>query len=223
MKITADGNGIVIKKLFKSEEIPYKDIAKITVEGLNRTVIRTRSGEEYVDTAHMGITFNYPIVMDKIFQSNIVFEDKFATSALTEKIIEEENKQEYVDSLVAVFEPEAREIIKTKLGERHDIAIEVMEIHRDTVLCMRLLRDGIEVADYPNAYEHYDDMEIRAAFDTETLLMLTEWDPLSRSGRYIVALDDEDAKDEKTALIEAVDYFCDEYLELNSREYLDAL
>lgn len=171
----------------------------------------------------MGITFNYPIVMDKIFQSNIVFEDKFATSALTEKIIEEENKQEYVDSLVAAFEPEAREIIKTKLGERHDISIEVMEIHRDTVLCMRLLRDGIEVADYPNAYEHYDDVEIMAAFDTETLLMLTEWDPLSRSGRYIVALDDEDAQDEKTALIEAVDYFCDEYLELNSREYLDAL
>lgn len=223
MKITADEYGIFIKKLFKSEKIPYKDITKITIEGLNRTVIKTRFGEEFVDTELMGITFNYPVVMDKILQSNIVFEDKFATSTLTEKIIEEANKQEYVDSLVAAFEPEAREIIKTRLGERHDISLEVMEIHRDTVLCMRLLRDGVEVTDYPDPYEAYDDVKIRTAFDTETLLMLTEWDPVGRDGKYIVALDDEDAKDEKTALLESVNDFCDDYLEVNSREYLDAL
>lgn len=223
MKITADENGIIVKKLFKSEEIPYKEITKITIEGLNRCVIKTRSGEEYVDTVHMGITFNYPVVMDKIVQLGIAFEDKFIVSDFPHKFIDELNKQEYVDTLVAAFEPEAREIIKTRLGERHDISLEVMEIHRDTVLCMRLLRDGVEVTDYPDSYKDYDDVKIREAFDTETLLILTEWDPLSRSGKYIVGLDDEEAHDEKAALIESVNDFCDDYLEVNSREYLDAL
>lgn len=223
MKIEANEYGIVIKKLFKSTEVPYKDISKIVIEGLNRTVIYTRSGEEYADTEHMGITFNYPLVMDKIFQSNIGFEDKFIVSDFPNKIIEEADKKEFVDSLVASFEPEAREIIKTRLGERHDISLEVMEIHRDTVLCMRLLRDGHEVMDYPHPYEDYDDVKIRTAFDTETLLILTEWDPVGRNGKYIIGLDDEEAEDEKTALLDAVSEFCDEYLEVNSREYLDAL
>lgn len=223
MKIEANEYGIVIKKLFKSTEIPYKEITKITIEGLNRTVIQTRSGEEYVDTMHMGITFNYPVVMDKIFESNIVFEDKFIVSDFPHKFIKEADKKEYVDSLVASFEPEAREMIKSRLGERHDISLEVLEIHRDTVLCMRLLRDGVEVTDYPDSYKDYDDVKIREAFDTETLLILTEWDPVGRDGKYIVGLDDEEAKDEKAALLASVSEFCDDYLEVNSREYLDAL
>ncbi len=223
MKIEANEHGIVFRKLFKSTEIPYKDISKIVIEGLNRTVIYTRSGEEYVDTEHMGITFNYPVVMDKIFQSSIVFEDRFIVSDFPHKIINEADKKEYVDSLVASFEPEAREIIKTRLGDRHDISLEVLEIHRDTVLCMRLIRDGAEVRDYPHPFEDYDNVKIRTAFDTETLLILTEWDPVGRDGKYIVGLDDEEAKDEKAALLASVSEFCDDYLEANSREYLDAL
>ncbi|MDY6338765.1 MAG: hypothetical protein SPL61_03940 [Saccharofermentans sp.] len=58
---------------------------------------------------------------------------------------------------------------------------------------------------------------------TETLLILTEWDPVGRDGKYIVGLDDEEAKDEKAALLASVSEFCDDYLEANSREYLDAL
>ena len=148
MKITANENGIVIKKLFKEVEIPYGSIEKIVIEDQNRTVISTRSGDEYIDASPMGITFNYPIVADKIVQLNIAFEDKWVVSDYSDTIIEEENKQEYVDSLLASFEPEASKMIKERLGERHDISLEVLEIHRDTVLCMRLLRDGVEVADY---------------------------------------------------------------------------
>ena len=224
MKITADENGIVIKALLKKTEIPYGDIEKIVVEGQNRTVIKTRSGDEYVDTAFMGITFNYPVVADKIVQMNIAFEDKMVVSDYSDTVIEEENKQEYVDSLLASFEPEAGRMIKERLGERHDISLEVLEIHRDTVLCMRLLRDGIEVTDYPDSFKEYDDVKIREAFETQCLLMLCEWDPLSRSGRYIIALDNENFPDDnKAALLELVSEFCDGYLEVNSREYLDAL
>lgn len=224
MKITADENGIVIKALLKKTEIPYGDIEKIVVEGQNRTVIKTRSGDEYVDTAFMGITFNYPVVADKIVQMNIAFEDKMVVSDYSDTVIEEENKQEYVDSLLASFEPEAGMMIKERLGERHDISLEVLEIHRDTVLCMRLLRDGIEVTDYPDSFKEYDDVKIREAFETQCLLMLCEWDPLSRSGRYIIALDNENFPDDnKAALLELVSEFCDGYLEVNSREYLDAL
>jgi hypothetical protein len=57
----------------------------------------------------------------------------------------------------------------------------------------------------------------------ETLLILTEWDPVGRDGKYIVGLDDEEAKDEKAAILASVSEFCDDYLEANSREYLDAL
>lgn len=224
MKITADENGIVIKALLKKTEIPYGDIEKIVVEGQNRTVIKTRSGDEYVDTVFMGITFNYPVVADKIVQMNIAFEDKMVVSDYSDTVIEEENKQEYVDSLLASFEPEAGMMIKERLGERHDISLEVLEIHRDTVLCMRLLRDGIEVTDYPDSFKEYDDVKIREAFETQCLLMLCEWDPLSRSGRYIIALDNENFPDDnKAALLELVSEFCDGYLEVNSREYLDAL
>ena len=104
----------------------------------------------------MGITFNYPIVADKIVQLNIAFEDKWVVSDYSDTIIEEDTKQEYVDSLLASFEPEASKMIKERLGERHDISLEVLEIHRDTVLCMRLLRDGVEVADYHDSFKDYD-------------------------------------------------------------------
>ena len=224
MKIAANENGIVIKKLFKEVEIPYGSIEKIVIEDQNRTVISTRSGDEYIDASPMGITFNYPIVADKIVQLNIAFEDKWVVSDYSETIIEEDTKQEYVDSLLASFEPEASKMIKERLGERHDISLEVLEIHRDTVLCMRLLRDGVEVADYHDSFMDYDDVKIREAFETQCLLMLSAWDPLSRSGSYIIALDNENFPDDnKAALLELVSEFCDGYLEVNSREYLDAL
>ena len=224
MKITANNDGIVISKVFKTTVIPYKDIEKIVVEGEKRTVIMTRAGDEYVDTSFMGVTFNYPVVADKIVQMNIAFEDKFVVSDYSETVIEEENKQEYVDSLLASIEPEARMMIKERLGERHDISLEVLEIHRDTVLCMRLLRDGVEVSDYHDSFKYYDDVKIREAFETQCLLMLCEWNPLSRSGRYIIALDNENFPDDnKAALLELVSEFCDGYLEVNSRAYLDAL
>ena len=172
----------------------------------------------------MGVTFNYPVVADKIVELNIAFEDKFIVSDYSDTIIEEENKQEYVDSLLGSFESEASKMIKARLGERHDISLEVLDVHRDTVLCMRLLRDGVEVSDYHDSFKDYDDVKIREAFETQCLLMLCEWDPLSRSGRYIIALDNENFPDDnKAALLELVSEFCDGYLEVNSREYLDAL
>ncbi|MBP5311047.1 MAG: hypothetical protein J6Z05_10670 [Lachnospiraceae bacterium] len=224
MKITANNEGIVISKMFKVIVIPYGDIGKIVVESDRKTVIVTRAGEEYIDTSFMGVTFNYPVVADKIVELNIAFEDKFVVSDYSDTIIEEENKQEYVDSLLASFEPEASKMIKARLGERHDISLEVLDVHRDTVLCMRLLRDGVEVSDYHDSFKDYDDVKIREAFETQCLLMLCEWDPLSRSGRYIIALDNENFPDDnKAALLELVSEFCDGYLEVNSREYLDAL
>ena len=183
MKITANNDGIVIKKVFKDTVIPYGDIKKIVVESDRRTVIMTRAGDEYVDTTFMGITFNYPVVADKIVEQNIAFEDKFIVSDYSETVNEEDNKKEYVYSLLESFEPEAGKMIKARLGERHDISLEVLEIHRDTVLCMRLLRDGAEVSDYHDSFKDYDDVKIREAFETQCLLMLCEWDPLSRSGR----------------------------------------
>ena len=224
MKITANNEGIVISKMFKVIVIPYGDIGKIVVESDRKTVIVTRAGEEYIDTSFMGVTFNYPVVADKIVELNIAFEDKFVVSDYSDTIIEEENKQEYVDSLLASFEPEASKMIKARLGERHDISLEVLDVHRDTVLCMRLLRDGVEVSDYHDSFKDYDDVKVREAFETQCLLMLCEWDPLSRSGRYIIALDNENFPDDnKAALLELVSEFCDGYLEVNSREYLDAL
>lgn len=53
MKIAANENGIVIKKLFKEVKIPYGSIEKIVIEAQNRTVISTRSGYEYIDTTHL--------------------------------------------------------------------------------------------------------------------------------------------------------------------------
>jgi hypothetical protein len=224
VKITANENGIVIKKMFKSTEIPYSEISSVVIEGKDKTVIKTRSGEEYVDTSFMGITFNYPVFADKIVEVGIAFEDRFIVSDLSDTIIEESDKQEFVDSLIVSFEPEAREIIQTRLGERHDISLEVLEIHRDTVLCMRLLRDGVEVTDYHDSFKAYDDVKIREAFETQCLLMMCSWDPLFRSGRYINALDHENfPDDDKAALLELVSEFCDGYLEVNSREYLDKI
>ena len=97
MKITANENGIVIKKMFKSTEIPYKEITQVVIEGKDRTVIKTRSGEEYVDTSFMGITFNYPVFADKIVEVGIAFEDRFIVSDLSDTIIEESDKQGFVD------------------------------------------------------------------------------------------------------------------------------
>lgn len=224
MKITANENGIVIKKLLKDIEIPYNDITKIIIEGKDRTIIQTRSGEEYIDTTFMGITFNYPIVVDKLVECDIAFDDRYVVSDYSDTIIEENKKQEYVDSLLKEFEPEASKMIKSRLGERHDISLEVLEIHRDTVLCMRLLRDGVEVTDYHDSFKAYDDVKIREAFETQCLLMLCEWNPLTHSGKYIIALDNENFPDDnKEALMELVSEFCDGYLEVNSREYLDRI
>ena len=224
MNITANEKGIVIKKLFKTIEIPYKDIAGISIENDRCTLIKTRSGEEYTDTSFMGVVFNYPLVADKIFEFNVPFEDRFVVADYSDTIIEEEDKQGYVDSLLTDFEPDASEMIRTRIGARYDISLEVLEVHRDTVLCMRLLRDGKEVSDYHDSFKEYDDIKIREAFETQCLLMLCKWDPLSRSGSYIVALDNENFPDDnKAALLELVSEFCDGYFETHSREYLDSV
>ena len=224
MKIIADDKGLVVKKLFKDIRIPYQEITRIIVTSRDKTVITTRSGEEYEDSQLYGLTFAYPIIMDKIVLHDITFEDRFIVSDYNDSFIDENEKQQYVDSLVSSFEPDANEMIKSRLGPRHDISLEVLEIHKQTVLCMGLKRDGVLVTDLPDCFKEYDDVKVPVSFDTQCLLMMCSWQPGIRSGKYIKALDHENFPDDnKAALMELVEEFCDSYLEVNSREYLDSL
>ena len=224
MKVEADENGIHINKLFKKITIPYGNIAKIVVTSRDDTVITTKDGEEHTATMLYGLTFSYPVVMDKIVSLNIAFEDKAIMSDSMDSIIDESEVQGYIDNLLKDFTEDARSVIKTRLGDRHDLELEVLDIHREKVLSMRLLRDGKRVSDFSYAVTKYDDTEIPVSFEAQSLLMLCTWNPALRSGTYIVMLDaDSFPQGNKNALMELVNEFCDSYLEANSREYLDAL
>lgn len=224
MKIGADEKGIYINKLFKKITIPYGEIAGIVVRSRDETVITTKDGEEYIEKAPYGLMFNFPVVMDKVVEFNIPFEDRFTMSDSMDSIIDESEVNGYIDSLLEKFREDARAVIKSRLGERHDLELEVLDIHREKVLCMRLIRDGNIVTDLPNPFKKYDDIDIPVSFEIQSLLMLCSWNPGLNSGRYVIMLDDDTfPQDNKDALMELVNEFCDDYLEVNSREYLDSL
>ena len=224
MKTGADENGIYIYKLFKKITIPYGDISGIVVKSQDETVITTKDGEEYIEKESYGLVFNFPVVMDKIVEFNISFEDEFIMSDSMDSIMDESGIKGYIDSLLADFRDDARAVIKTRLGERHDLELEVLDIHREKVLCMRLLRDGNAVTDLPDPVKKYDDIDIPISFEAQSLLMLCSWNPALHGGRYVIMLDNDSfPQGNKNALMELVNEFCDDYLEVNSREYLDAL
>ncbi|SCW62013.1 hypothetical protein SAMN02910456_02205 [Ruminococcaceae bacterium YRB3002] len=59
---------------------------------------------------------------------------------------------------------------------------------------------------------------------TKNNMKITAWDPVTRNGKYIIMLDNEAFPDDNSAaLLELVNEFCDGYLAVNSREYLDRI
>ncbi len=224
MRATADENGIYISKLFKKITVPYGNIEGIVEETRDKTLIKTRDGEEYTITEPYGLVFNCPIVVDKVVSQGISFEDKAIMSDSMGSIIDGSEAEGYIDDLLKDFRGDAEDVIKSRLGDRHDLELEVLDIHQQKVLSMRLLRNGKLVTDLPDGFKNYDDVEIPVSFDVQCLLMLCSWDPATYTGRYVIMLDDESfPQGNKNALMELVNEFCDSYLEVNSKEYLNSL
>ena len=64
---------------------------------------------------------------------------------------------------------------------------------------------------------------VRTYGDVTQLTYLAEWDPKQKTGRYTMMPEAKDPETGKKYFLEIVSDFCDEYLEANSREYLDQL
>ena len=222
MKFSVEENGILVKGLLKKRLIPYEDIKSIVVETVHRVVIRTYGKEEFVDTSTIGFAADMS-VFDKIRKYNISYRDE--TELGKEDIglySEAEAKVIFEKQLERVKDP-CRDLVKERLGPKFDLEFLVLSIFAETSVNLRLLRNGKVVSDILSPMTNFEEDGITDAFDVTQLTFLVEWDSKENAGRYIVM---EEAKDPEKGMeyfLKIVSDFCDGYLAVNSREYLDQL
>ena len=222
MKFSVEENGILVKGLLKKRLIPYEDIKSIVVETVHRVVIRTYGKEEFVDASTIGFAADMSI-FDKIRKYNISYRDE---TELGEEGVELYSE----DEAIAVFEKQlervkepCRELVRERLGPKFDLEFRVLSIYAETSVYLRLLRNGKVVSDIPSPMTNFEEDGIADAFDVTQLTFLVEWDSKAKTGRYIVMEEAKNPEKGKEYFLKVVSDFCDEYLTVNSREYLDQL
>ena len=223
MNLSAEENGILVKGFLKKRLIPYDDIKSIVAEAVQRIVVRTYGKEEFVDTSLVNFLGKTPAIYDKIREYNIAYRDE---TELGEDGVELYSKDEatviYEKQLDMVKEP-CRELVRERLGPKFDLEFRVMSIFAETSVYIQLLRNGKVVSDIPSPMSNYEEDGIADAFDVTQLTYLAEWDPKQKAGRYTMMPEAKDPEKGRKYFLEIVSDFCDEYLEANSREYLDQL
>ncbi|MBO4927739.1 MAG: hypothetical protein J5379_05755 [Clostridiales bacterium] len=223
MKINADSECLLVKKLLHTVKVPYGDIKSIVYSEDCKTTVRTHGKQEYRETSLFGLMDRCSIIYDKILDYNIAFKDERTIEEGEGGIFGEEEKNAYVQKFLDAVREDSIAMIKDRIGPKFSLEFLVKDIHLETSLYTRLLKDDKVISDIPNPMINYPEDGIKDAFDVTLLAYLCEWDPKTKTGKYVVLNEALNAEKAKKYMLEQVDTFCNGFLEVNSREYLEQI
>lgn len=203
MEFTADEKGLFAKKLFKKITVAYEDIGSITALSAQKTLIKTKSGDEYIDEeGSLGLTQRFPAVFDMIVRHNIPYKYQGMVEANIVGVMDRAGVDEYVDKFIDEINPQVRDILREKLGEDFTPEFIVREVHQETMLYIKLLKNG-EVISVDGRTFDDPEADMTDVFDFAMLAYLGLWDSETKSGKYVVL-------DETDEILEGAEIHCEE-------------
>ncbi len=204
MTFSADEKGLHERKLFKKILIPYEDIEAIRGINMQKTIIITKDGKEYMDEDdYIGLLHRFPIVSDMIPKYNIAYKYEGTLEANMTGIMDETEMKNSIDESLEGIKEEIKEVIREKLGDGYSPEFIVRSVHNEIMLYIRLLKDG-NVIDAQNGSFDEPDEGITEVFDFTLLAYMLEWDSEETSAKYVVL-------DEHDEIMEGILIHCEEY------------
>lgn len=178
MKITYEKNGIRMKKLFGSREIPYSDIHS-AVLAKGEYTFTTKSGE--VITVKYQLFEDRTALYEAIKEYNIYFKDAEEPDVY-ENVYSGEELSEKILQAQAMIKEYAGNSVRNKLGPQYDVDTVVIDEGELTNVYFRLLKSGELVKDIPDEAKYdFSDLE-PYAFDSFVMAYLVEWDGYGKYG-----------------------------------------
>ena len=199
-------NGIRIKKsLFSSVEVPFPEIKSITIASGNSSVT-TKSGKKYTSTRVDLITHRFPELYDRIVEHNIRFDNEYDVCGIGKTYTHEE-VEKMIEETKVLAKKTADALISERLGKEYSTSLEVKENNEGAVLFFRLSKNG-NIVPLPKDVNNglYDSEP--DTFDDMVLSFLCRWDPDTKSGKYGVTVEMEDASKLHDTVSDLTDYFC---------------
>lgn len=178
MKITYDDKGIHIKKLFKSQEIPYSDIRSVVFANGEYT-FTTKAGEAVVGKRHL--FSNTAPLYEAIKKYNLYFKDEEELKE-EEKLYSIEEIHEKLAQTQIVIKEYADKRIHDKLGPEYDMDTAVIDEGEWINVYFRLLKNGELVTDLSEEAKYDSTGSDPYSFDNYVLAFLVEWDGTGKYG-----------------------------------------
>lgn len=207
-------NGIRIKKsLFSSVEVPFAEIQSISIAAGNSSVT-AKNGTKYTSARVDLITNRFPEIYDRIVEYNIRFDNQYDISGIGKTYTHEE-VEKMIEETKKLAKKTADDLISERLGKEYSTSLEVKENNEGAVLFFRLSKNG-EIVSLPKDVNNglYDSEP--DTFDDMVLSFLCIWDPDTRSGKYGVTVEMEDASKLHNTVSDLADYFCGVWETINS-------
>ena len=210
IRFSVTDKGILVKKsLFSSLELPFNELALIIVAP-DRSLIRTKSGEEYISKSNDTSTLRSPLIYDQVKRYNIGFEDRCEADENTTLYTHDE-VLEMIGKTESAAQEAADRILSAKLGTAFSASINVKEDGEGAVMFFRLMENGSLVSIDPDLNNGNEDSD-PYSFDDILLSYLCRHDPALNESYYGVVVEMLDEERCRKTVEDFVDYFCEVYI-----------
>jgi len=172
---------LIVKSFFpilfwKTKKIPYKKIERIEFTAGDEYIVFTMKNGKKVNVSELGLVAFYTQFGEMLKKYGIAYYSKLEDSGYepAEKVYEEAEKTRRI-----VLEY-ANNSVRENLGDEYEVDVKLVERIIGTTLELQLLKNG-SVVDAANVVDSIDGKPL---LDEMDLAFLSEWDPVSNSGKY---------------------------------------
>ena len=177
MNITYDEKGVLIKKLFKSREIPYTDIRSVVMAN-EECMLTTKDGETIV--SKNGFFPGHTLLYKAIKKYNIYFKNEDELKEV-DNVYSLEEMNEKIAQTQTFIKEYADKLIHDKLGLEYGMDTKVIDEGEWVSVSLLLLKNGEVIKDISENAK-YESADIEPySIDNYILAYLLEWDG---SGKY---------------------------------------
>ena len=206
MRLVMGADQLIIKSLFSTKQIAYRDIRSIHTSETG-TVIVLKDGGEVTAKGETVQALRHPELNALLENYPVSFED-VSEGCVTYDSTETNHMIAAAKSLAETL---ASGFVKAHFGQEYDIDVRIVENILGASMELRLKKDGQVISDMPG-YEEADDPSRDRLIDSMNLSFLCKWDAAEACGRYGVTVEVADPKKmEEYVIGYSLKDFCERY------------
>ena len=219
MQFSVTGEGIVVKKGFKSKLIPFDAIRSMEIDLDNESSFRTQDREEFTDKL-LGYKLSRPEVYTAIGKYNIAFVDR-CLQQFHKRFYKEEELAPLLEEARKNAQKYADEYIKENLGREYSVEVLLDKDYEHHLLYFTLLKDG-EILNLSKELKVLGGAKVPTSFDSLEITELIKWNTTANAGLYGVTDEVTDPDECQYEIETSMKSFCDRFkIEEKKRNILE--